>query len=1687
MADSPDKLGTLEYDMLVNQKLLDKQLDEITKKLQEKDKQWKEILSGQGTVASPKINVADLNNVTKANEAIAQSTVAIKSSIEKLKTELSENVKAYEALSRAKRADVEVGGKLLTTINTQKDQLNEYNKTLRANIQARKDAAKAAADQAKLEQTAKVSLESQRSKAFVKSNLDEEKQLTAELKKQESALRSLEAQRSKAYVSGNIQKEKELTAEIKAQQSAMRALEAQRSKAYVATQTKALREEQLALRANWQEQKLKMAVDAQAVGSIERLRAQYALLKFQLTQVKFTDPNAVANVQQLQASIRGVKSEITDLQPTLGFWGKLTSAIKTYATAYLSVQAVMGLGRAVYMQTKDLDSLNFSMKTVIKSSTELAQTQKFLSDVAINYGGDLLTMSERYIKFRAAALQSNMTASDTQKIFDSVSKAAGTLGLKTDELSGVYLALEQMISKGKVSTEELRRQLGERLPGAFGIMANALGVTIPQLDKLLKKGQILSADALPKFAIALEKAYGIEALTKIDTLAAAQGRLSTQFTGLIKSLGASDAFKNTINNIAGAIGFLKDYMDVIITTGKVLLTLAIAQGAWKASIILSIPIQKAMLILTKEQTTLLPLLSAQQLAAATTATAAAAGTTMWARAWNALKIAFVSNPLGAILTAITLIGTAFYLLIDDTKKAKNEVTGFADNMAAQTAKLELVFNSLRTATKGSNEFKDAMFQINNMLTNGGFLDNLLTENNYLTEQSKAYKLLNEAIFDQILLKEQQAELEKSIAKYSEVVKKTQQEISTKPVNVDEYVSFGGLVSKQYKKEGADFGMFELSGDQQNKILMQVKDTAEKGLKSTKETLDDLKTGALKTVTEIIEGSKGLTKEQKDNLTSFYTNKLVSLTTDLRKAGDINRAEMKMAAELYSVTKKKVSDIFDPKDLADAKDEFDKFSGLIGDETKKQFVVDSKYVQSGVDTYKAYLLRLLDEFKNNQTARVAIENEISSIKEKKDPTIKLDEKRNEALKRLNDKYLADQEEFANFDLGIAAGRIAAMEDGIEKEKKLNELAYENRIAAINKEKQQRLDIINEIEGRKKGSPNEILDFNATGLSKEGQAKADEGLKNDTQYRINAKKVLDEANINSEKDYQYKIAELRRDANDQFLSGLEKERAAIDEKYDDWMRKAAAANDITLMADIGINQKIAQSELNKQYELDQLDFVREIEYKKNEIRLSGSAQSMKLEKANFDVYVKYERERIKILKSSTSIDKQKEGINKEAALAVDEKLFNIKQEKELEQKILDGAKQISEEYIKQAGLTGESAENLQLAVSTLQSIAKGDYLSAALGVVSKILTSFKNFSSDESEMVAYFEQLQAKISAIVDKISLLNNTLAKMGSSASVMGVQLLQSEMLNLANDAARLNEQLKIIADNEGRRGVGNTNAGTSTGGNRTEASDATEARKRIVVDLIKQTEYLNQQIILLSSKLLNPNLTEEQRKAVEAVLQGYIDIVDAIDSSIQSITGTSINELSNAIVDAFLAGENAAEAWGVKVNDIIKYMVKQQLIAQLLTKPITQAIQTLVGDSADGITPDEALKFKDTIKGITEDVAPAIAAASEAMKQVGIDLTTGAASSSAAGISKGIQALTEDTGRRLEGLINSIRESGVINMGNTKQLVESSQMIQGYAAQSLSELRMVNTNLATQIGIFNDWSTTTNGTGGKGIKVYVQ
>lgn len=231
----------------------------------------------------------------------------------------------------------------------------------------------------------------------------------------------------------------------------------------------------------------------------------------------------------------------------------LIGSLKGLLLAYVGVNSVMGVFGSILNNTKKLDSLDFSIRKVIQDNIEFTQTQNYLNKLIVDYGLNLFDTTQSYIKFRAAIGATNLSVEEGQSIFESFAKTSAILGLSQEQTNGVFLALEQMISKGKITTEELRRQLGERIPGAFNIMANALGVTVVQLDKMLRKGEVLSEEALPKMAREMEKTFGIENVTKVDTVVAAQERLNTAWTNFVKILEGSGVFIKAYNTLADAM------------------------------------------------------------------------------------------------------------------------------------------------------------------------------------------------------------------------------------------------------------------------------------------------------------------------------------------------------------------------------------------------------------------------------------------------------------------------------------------------------------------------------------------------------------------------------------------------------------------------------------------------------------------------------------------------------------------------------------------------------------------------------------------------------------------------------------------------------------------------------------------------------------------------------------------------------------------------------------------------------------------------------------------------------------------------------------------------------------------------------------------------------------------------------
>lgn len=301
-------------------------------------------------------------------------------------------------------------------------------------------------------------------------------------------------------------------------------------------------------------------------GSLNSLRAALNQLTRQYDNLSAAERNninvgrqMVGNIQQLQQEIRTLEQETGRFQRNVGNYPKaLVGGLTNLAGAFglaTGVAAIGATAKAVYDTTLQLDSLNSALRAVSKTEQEFAINQKFLLETSDRLGLNILDLTQSYKLFYAASTLSGLSAKETRKIFNSVAESAATLKLSTQDTQGVLLAFSQILGKGKVQAEELRGQIGERVPGAFKIAANAIGVTEQQLNKMLETGQVVAKDFLPKFAAELEKNFGA-GTDRVEGLQASVNRLSNTFTSLIadNQSGLSKFFTLIIDGATLTIG-----------------------------------------------------------------------------------------------------------------------------------------------------------------------------------------------------------------------------------------------------------------------------------------------------------------------------------------------------------------------------------------------------------------------------------------------------------------------------------------------------------------------------------------------------------------------------------------------------------------------------------------------------------------------------------------------------------------------------------------------------------------------------------------------------------------------------------------------------------------------------------------------------------------------------------------------------------------------------------------------------------------------------------------------------------------------------------------------------------------------------------------------------------------------------
>lgn len=243
----------------------------------------------------------------------------------------------------------------------------------------------------------------------------------------------------------------------------------------------------------------------------------------------------------------------------------ISSLRKTVVGLASTLVGGMGLSQLVTQfksTAKELSQVQATLENVSDSSVEYGRNLAFLKQIANEYGQEQNALILSFAKFSAAAKASSMSLENQHKVFEALTKTAGAFHLTADQTSMAMLALEQMVSKGVVTSEELRRQLGQYIPGAVNIMAKAFAAskgqingTIEDLQKAMKAGQVLSAEVLPYFADELNK---VTQNASFESLVSSLNRFQNAWTDFVNESEFTGFYKKVVDAGTSSLRYLGD-------------------------------------------------------------------------------------------------------------------------------------------------------------------------------------------------------------------------------------------------------------------------------------------------------------------------------------------------------------------------------------------------------------------------------------------------------------------------------------------------------------------------------------------------------------------------------------------------------------------------------------------------------------------------------------------------------------------------------------------------------------------------------------------------------------------------------------------------------------------------------------------------------------------------------------------------------------------------------------------------------------------------------------------------------------------------------------------------------------------------------------------------------------------------
>lgn len=414
--------------------------------------------------------------------------------------------------------------------------------------------------------------------------------------------------------------------------------------------------------------------------------------------------------------------------------------IKRAAMGFFTVTAAKEFVSDVFAARKEMESLEASFRVLLGNKQDAQALTDSIREYAVKTPMQMNELADSAKQMLGFGVPLN-------EIMENL-KAIGDVSMgDSEKFKSLSLAFSQMSATGKLMGQDLMQMVNAGF-NPLDQMAQTTGKSIGKLKDEMSAGAISAEMVRKAFIDATSeggKYYGmLEEQSK--TLAGAYSNLEGAVNDALSEIGA-----NTEGVMKGAIDIGTSLAKNYETVGKVLMTLVATYGSYKTAVVgVSVVTDLLNGKYTLKIRLLRSLAAAQQL----------------------LNKTMLANPYVAAATAVLSIASALVIFKnragEATEAQKQMNATFSDTraeMAAEQKQIDTLFEKLKKAEKGTNEYRDVKQKILDQY--GGYLSGLGKEIATLADVEGAYKAVAKAAREAALARGKEAALGEANKNYGE--------------------------------------------------------------------------------------------------------------------------------------------------------------------------------------------------------------------------------------------------------------------------------------------------------------------------------------------------------------------------------------------------------------------------------------------------------------------------------------------------------------------------------------------------------------------------------------------------------------------------------------------------------------------------------------------------------------------------------------------------------------------------------------------------------------------------------------------------------------------------------------------------------------------------------------------------------